>query len=77
MDEAATASIAHSKIGPYGLKNKTKRLPDAPVHWFSLRLADLSADYAITGAVWHRWNNSGKRSLSRQDWDTFRIVSPL
>jgi hypothetical protein len=31
MDEAATASIAHSKIGFYGLKHKTKRLADAPV----------------------------------------------
>ena len=77
MDGAATASIAHLKIDLYGFTHKIKRFTDTPVHWFSLGLADFSADYTMTGAVWHRWNNSGNRSLSKQDWLTFRIVSLL
>jgi hypothetical protein len=35
MDEAAAASIDHSKIGFYVLIHKIERLADAPVHWFS------------------------------------------
>jgi hypothetical protein len=77
MAETATASVTHQKIDLYVLMHKIERHTDAPVHWFSFCLADFSADYTITGAFWHRWNNSSNRNLSRQDWDTFRIVSPL